>query len=94
MDFTRNNQPIQTTIDDEYGQGCWLLHGKYIRIEDELYGLKGIEYNIPFSKATSTFTIESDGTPKVLIKSEDGKIDKLLTDEELRKITFGDDKIL
>jgi Restriction endonuclease. len=94
MDFTRNNQPIQTNIDDEYGQGCWLLHDKYIKIEDVLYGLKGIEYKIPFSKGTSTFTIESDGVPKILIKSEDGKIDKLLTDEELRKITFGDDKTL
>lgn len=94
MDFTHDNQPIHVNMDDEFGIGCWLLHGKYIEVEGQLYGVKGISYKIPYTRSTTTFTIEGDGKPKVLIKSDDGKINKLLTDEELRKITFGDDKTL
>jgi len=94
MDFTHDNQPIRVNMDDEFGIGCWLLHGKYIDVEGQLYGVKGIEYKIPYTRSTTTFTVEGDGKPKVLIKSDDGKINKLLTDEELRKITFGGDKTL
>lgn len=92
IDYTRENQPIHVNMDDEFGIGCWLLHGKYIEIEGQLYGVKGISYKIPYTRSTTTFTVEGDGKPKVLIKSDDGKINKLLTDEELKKITFGTDK--
>lgn len=93
VDFTRNNQPAHPKMDDEFGIGCWLLHNKYIKYEDELYELKGIIYKIPYRKSTTTFTIDSEGKPKVLIKSEDGTINKLLTDEQFRKLTFKDGKV-
>lgn len=93
VDFTRNNQPAHPKMDDEFGIGCWLLHNKYIKYEDELYELKGIAYKIPYRKNTTTFTIDSEGEPKVLIKSEDGTINKLLTDEQFRKLTFKDGKV-
>lgn len=93
-DFTHDNQPIHVNMDDDFGIGCWLLHGKYVNVEENLYGLKGIEYKIPYTRSTITFTVEGGGVPKVLIKSDDGKINKLLTDKELRKITFGNDKNL
>jgi hypothetical protein len=94
MDFTYHNQPIHVNMDDEFGLGCWLLPDKFIDINGKLYGLKGIAYKIPYTRSTTTFTIEADGKPRVLIKSEDGKIDKLLTDEELKKIIFNADKTL
>ena len=94
MDFTFHNQPIHVEMDDEFGLGCWLLPDKFVEINGKLYGIKGIAYKIPFTRSTTTFTIESEGVPRVLIKSEDGKIDKLLTDEELKKITFNDGKTL
>jgi hypothetical protein len=93
VDFTRNNQPAHPNMDDEFGIGCWLLHKKYIKHENELYELKGIAYKIPYRKSTTTFTIDSEGEPKVLIKSEDGTINKLLTDKQFRKLTFKDGKV-
>lgn len=87
-DFTYNNQPIHVNMDDEFGEGCWLLPNRFIKYENELYGFKGIEYKIPYKKSDTTFTIESDGQPKILIKSEDGKVNKLLTDEQFRKLTI------
>ena len=88
MDFTRENQPIHVKMDDEYGQGCWLLPYRYIKYEDELYGIKGIQYKIPYNRSTTTFKIEAEGTPKILIKSEDGKINKLLTNKQVRDLTL------
>ncbi len=87
-EFSYNNQPILANIDDEFALGCWLLPNKYIKIGNKLYGINGIAYKIPYSRSTTTFTIESDGIPRVLIKSEDGKINKLITDENLKKAIF------
>lgn len=86
VDFTTENQPIHRNMDDEFGEGCWLLPNRFVKYNDELYGFKGIAYKIPFRTSTTTFTVESDGIPKVFIKSEDGAVNKLLTDEQFRKL--------
>jgi hypothetical protein len=92
-DFTFSNQPIGNGQEDDFAEGGWVLTGLCISHEDHMYGLKGINYKIPYSKTTNTFTIDSSGTPKVLIKSEDGKINKLLTDEQLKRLTFDNGEI-
>ena len=56
--------------------------------ENKLYGIKGIEYKIPYNRSTTTFKIETEGTPQILIKSGDGKTDKLLTDKQFRDLTI------
>jgi len=89
-DFTRANQPIHVNMDDEFGEGCWLLPNCYIKYEDELYGINGISYKIPYNRSTTTFKIEGEGNPKILIKSDDGEIDKLLTDKQFRDLTLRD----
>lgn len=86
-EFIEKNQPI-SKIDDKFGVGCWLLHDKYILYEENLYELKGVTYKIPYKKQASTFSIDVQGEPKILVKSEDGKINKLLTDSEFKKLTF------
>ncbi len=86
MDFTSENQPIHRNMDDKFGEGCWLLPNRFIKHENELYEFKGIAYKIPYRTSTTTFTVESEGNPKVLIKSEDGSINKLLTDKQFRKL--------
>lgn len=94
QDFTYDNQPIHVNMSDEFSEGCWLLSGKYIKVQNELYEVKGIVYKIPYRKSTKIFCIEAGGHPKILIQSDDGKVDKLITDKELKKITFGDRKEL
>jgi len=87
-EFTKNNQPIPPNKEGEFGEGCWLLYNKFIKYRDELYELKGIVYKIPYSRSTTTFTIDTEGEPKILIESEDGSINKLLTDKQLKELTF------
>ncbi len=91
--FTYENQPIHSNMEDEFAIGCWLLYGNHIKYENQLYELKGIEYKIPFKKSSSTFTIESDGEPVILIKSEDKKINKLITDKQFKDLVINDKQI-
>ena len=37
--------------------------------------------------------VDAEGEPKIYIKSENGKIDKLISDKELKKIKFRDGKV-
>lgn len=85
-EYTFENQPIYKNIDDEFGEGCWLLHGLNVKYKEFFLGLKGIQYKIPFRKSTTTFKIETEGIPKILIKSDDGNTNKLLTDEQFKKL--------
>lgn len=93
-DFTLDNQPISENIDAEWAEGCWVLQRLFIKNEGRLYGIHGMKYKIPYYKTSTSFTIKSDGTPKVLIKSEDGKVNKLLTNEELKKLTFDNNEVI
>ncbi len=93
VDFTHKNQPIYPNMDDEFGNGCWLLPNRFIKYEDEFHGIWGIEYKIPYSRSTTTFKIESEGQARILIKSEDGKINKLLTDKQFKELTFKDGEV-
>lgn len=56
-----------------------------------LLELLGLEYRVPFLTETRVIEIESSGEPRILVRAEDGAIDKLITDEQLKKIVFDDD---
>ena len=71
--------------------GSWRTSNLYIPINNQMYELERIDYKIPISREKEEFTVESDGSPCLLIRSSDGKIDKLLTDEQLKKYKFNDD---
>lgn len=92
-DFSHNNQPILTNIADDISNGCWLLYNKYIKYNNEYYEIKGIEYKIPYIKTKETIEIHTEGTPKILIKKENGTIDKLLTDKQFKELLFKDGNI-
>ncbi|MBH8560532.1 restriction endonuclease [Hymenobacter negativus] len=92
MDFTHDNQPLHVNMEDKFADGCWVLPNRYIMHDNELYEIKGIEYKIPYNTTTSTLTIDSEGVPKILIKSE-GKIDKLLTDKQFKDLSINNGEI-
>lgn len=55
------------------------------------YGLcpiDGFEYNVNIFEYETEFIIRQDGKPVLLIKSHDGSINKLITDEQLREYRF------
>lgn len=58
----------------------------YINIGSNLYKIKGLKYsNVPIVRLNHSFTITKDSTPKILVKSEDLNIDKLITEEEIKQ---------
>ena len=82
-----NSSTQDTTID-----GIWNMNHMYMPFPNKkMYELDRIEYSIPIIRDNEEFTIEKDGSPCLLIRSSDGKIDKLLTDKELMKYKFCDD---
>jgi hypothetical protein len=93
MDFTRNNQPDHKDFNDEFAIGNWDLSNYFIKFDNEFYGIKKIHYKVPYDRGENEFTIERGGKPKILIKSFDGKTDKLLTDEQFKKLSFNNKEI-
>lgn len=55
----------------------------YIKINDSLFSIKGLKYHISVLHHTETFTIESKGDAKMLIKCDRLNINKLITDLEM-----------
>ena len=56
----------------------------YIKIEEKLFAIKGIEYkHVPIKQITEVFTIESNGNATMLIKSDKLGINKLVTDTDM-----------
>lgn len=74
----------------EIAHGCFVLPKHYLKFDGMLLELLGLEYRVPFLTETRIIEIERSGTPRILVKAEDGTIDKLITDEQLKKLTFGE----
>lgn len=55
----------------------------YIKINDSLFSIKGLKYHISVLHHTETFTIESKGDAKMLIKCDRLNINKLITNLEM-----------
>jgi hypothetical protein len=53
-----------------------------------LLELRGLEYRVPFKTISQVIEIKSSGIPQILVKAEDGSIDKLITDEQLKNFSF------
>ena len=69
-------------------KGSFLLPDGYIRIEEELIGIHGITYEVPFTEAVEELRVDAEGNPILLIRDEKGEIDQLITDKELRRVEF------
>lgn len=91
LELTENiSKNLDINTQDSNICGTWDLNHMYIPFpNNKMYELDKIDYSIPIIRDNEEFTIESDGTPCLLIRSSDGKVDKLLTDKELKKYKFG-----
>ena len=65
----------------------WLPKG-YLKIDDSMIPIKGITYDIPLTDTVEKLVITADGEAKLLVQAEDGSINKLITDEDLKKVSF------
>lgn len=67
---------------------------KYILIQDALYGISKIRYQIPIRRDSQELRIEQDGNACLLVKNSDGTTNTLLTDVQLKNINFVEGRIL
>ncbi len=71
-------------------EGAWTFE-QPVYIDMEPLGrvlIDSIQYKIPAYKAGYTFAIDQKGKPVLLIKSEDGRVNKLFTDQEFKQFQF------
>lgn len=95
--FDEKAQPILTVAEltsqgfgnaTEIAHGCFVLPKHYLKLNGMLLEILGIEYLVPYLTETRTIEIERSGTPRILVRAENGTINKLITDEQLKKLTF------
>lgn len=72
----------------EVAKGSFLLPNHYIKVEHLLLELTELKYEVPFHHALQVVEIVATGTPQIIVKKEDGTFDKLIRDEELKRISF------
>jgi hypothetical protein len=93
-ELTKEHPPMPVEENGYRAKGCWVLDGASILVSDEFYEIKGLEYEVPFNVHEDVITIESEGQAKLFVKSEDGKIDKLVSDFDLRKLKFVNGEVI
>lgn len=79
--------------DDFTASGTWDLAGQYLKYNGQLYGVLGVEYNVPVRAVKYRIVIESDGMAKLFVTSASGEMDKLIKEVDLRRAAFKDGKV-
>lgn len=75
----------------ENAKASFWLPDCYVKLGEHLIPIHGLTYDIPYSETVEQFEIKADGTAKLLVKSELGGLDKLITDKQLDSIEFDTD---
>ena len=88
------NQGVKLGAEQESLEGETLFQKKFILINDEYYEIEKIKYSIPIVRNTDELRVEQDGKACLLVKNSDGTTDTLLTDEQLKDISFNDGNVL
>jgi hypothetical protein len=71
--------------------GVWDVDFGNVKIKDLNTNIDKVAFNIKFKEIINEFEVKSKGNPVLLIASDDGDINKLLTDHQLKGITFSED---
>lgn len=74
----------------ENARGSFWLPNGFIDMMGELVEIFGITYDIPFECTSSVLEIIAKGNPVLIFRDEHGNINKLITDEQLKSISFGE----
>ena len=72
-------------------KGVWDVDSGYFQVKDLKTKIEKVQFKIKFKEISTEFEVKSKGKPVLLIASEDGEINKLLTDHQLKGIKFSDD---
>lgn len=68
--------------------GSWQFTGGHISVDGHLIPIAEIKYDVAFDEDIRELVIEADGKATLILKSEDGSVDKVLQDVDLKRVTF------
>jgi Restriction endonuclease len=92
MLITLADLSINLQQDRKAPYGSWIpSEPAYLRIGDTLAEISELQYHLPRRIMTYQIKIEAEGKAELLMKTEDGKINKLIRDVDLKRITFSQD---
>lgn len=84
---TQNIAPMVNNV----SSGTWRPDNSiYIKVFEELVLVDSIDYNIPFKIIKHEQVLRGDN-PKLLVSSEDGTIDRIITEKQLKSVSFNKD---
>lgn len=92
-DLTKFDAPQTNWEKGFISKGCWIIKNGFLKLDDKLYSIRGVEYEVPFLVSEQEIVIESEGQPRLYIRNADGTINTLISDKELKKVRFKDGKV-
>lgn len=72
----------------EASEACYVLPGLSIKIGDEFFPIKGIQYRVLFDELVQEIQINANGKAVFLVRDDNGSIDTLVTDADLKRVSF------
>ncbi|WP_423373255.1 restriction endonuclease [Stenotrophomonas maltophilia] len=73
---------------------CFWLPGHFVEVHGRLVEILGLECRVSYLRDNRVIEIVADGRPMILVKSDDGTVDKLITDAQLRRTVFDDGGVI
>lgn len=71
-------------------KGVWDIDGGFIKINGDQIKIDKVQYVVTFRDIGHTFEIKAEGKPVMLVATDDNDTNKLITDNQLKGITFND----
>jgi hypothetical protein len=64
---------------------------KYLKINEHLIEIQGLSYIVPIQELTERIEIQQKGNACLYVRNEDGTVDTLLTDIQMKNVVFDKD---
>ncbi|WP_152598867.1 restriction endonuclease [Janthinobacterium sp. RA13] len=81
---------VNNDFGSDLAHASFHLPNHYIKVGEIFAEISGLEYSVPFSIKTEKLEIITNDEPKILLRAEDGSINKIITDKQLKEMKFDD----
>lgn len=85
---TLTSQGFSDADSDGVSRGEFALPSHYLNIFGASIEVSALRYAVPMLMSVESIEIVAEGTPMILVKDENGKINKLITDKQLQGLEF------
>lgn len=78
-------------VTEDKASGSWNLPGGHVEVHEHLTPIHGITYEVAFDQDIEELSIEANGKATLLLRSQDGSVDRILQDVDLKRVIFDKD---